>query len=252
MEMHYQTILITLHEPALHEGHDISDFRPPYKLRPLPLSSQNRADVGVLAPSSLMPCILSSQSLIRTFLGLPVETLQFMPVVTYTRAIYALIVLIKCYVSVRVHTSLADLHVERSLDPVSAISQLLGKLESVRDQAQGRTIPVPAVFHSILSAVYMWCVRVFTTDIRRDVEDVMEPMLHLSLEDGKALGNAEIETSMSPLEQYPGRATQLVTPEGLFDQKELEFMGDVRFDTLVTESLLGFPDFLDYMDHHLV
>lgn len=249
--MHYQTILITLHEPVLHEGHDVSDFRPPYALRPLPLSSQNRANVGMYASSSLMPCILSSQSLIRTFLGLHVETLRFMPVVTYTRVMYALIVLIKCYVSVRVHTSLADLHVERSLDPVSAISQLIGKLQSVRDEAQGR-IPVPAVFHSILLAVRMWCVRVFTTDVYQDSEDVMEPMLHLSLEDGKVLGNAEIETYMSPLERYPGRATQLVTPEGLFDQKELEFMGDVRFDTLVTESLLGFPDFLDYMDHHFV
>lgn len=107
------------------------------------------------------------------------------------QVIHALIVLIKCYVSVRTYTSLADL-------------------------------------------------------------DVMEPMLHLSLEDGKDLGNADVETSMSPLGQCPGRATQIVIPEGLFDEKELEVMGDIRFDTLVTESLLGFPDFSDYTDHHFV
>lgn len=248
MEMHYQTILVILHEPSLYDGHDISDFRPPYALRSLPLPRKNQVDVGVHAPSLLMPCILSSQSLILTFLGFSVETLRFMPVVTYTRVMYALIVLIKCYVSARVHTSLPDLHVKHSLDPVSAISQLLGRLKSVRDQAQGR-IPIPAVFHSILSTVYMWCVRVFTTDIRQDVEDVMEPMLHLSLEDGKGLGNAEVETSMSPVGQWPGTANQLVSTEGVFDQKELEFMGDIRFDTSMTDPLLGFPDLLDDMVH---
>lgn len=251
MEVHYQTILITLDEPALHEGHDISDFRPPYALRPLPLSGQNRADVAMHAASLLMPCVRSSQSLIRTFLDLPVETLQFMPVVSYTRVMYALIVLIKCYASIRTYTSLADLHPESSLDPVSAISQLLGKLESVRDQDQG-CIPVPAVFHSILSVVYMWCVRVFTAGIRQDFEDVMEPMLHLSLEDGKVLDNAGVETSMSPDGQYHDRTTQLISPEDLFGQKELEFMGDTRFDTLVTESLMGFPDLFDYTGHHFV
>ncbi|KAG6362618.1 hypothetical protein INS49_007710 [Diaporthe citri] len=251
MEIHYQTILITLQEPALHEGHDTSDFRPPYALLPLPLSVQNRADVGMHAASSLIPCVLSSQSLIRTFLGLPVETLRFMPVVTYTRVMYALIVLIKCYVSVRTHTSLADLHPESSLDPVSAISKLLGRLESIRDQEEGR-IPVPVAFHSILSAVRKWCVRLFTTDICQDVEDVMEPMLHLSLEDERNLGNAEVETSTPPVEQYPRTEAQFVSTEVLFDQKELEFMGDIRFDTLVTEPLLGFPDFLDYVDHPFV
>lgn len=248
MEMHYQTIQVTLHEPALYDGHDISDFRPPYALRLMPLSNQNRADIGIHAASSLMPCILSSQSLIRTFLGLPVETLLFMPVVTYTRVMYAVIVLIKCYVSLRAHTSLADLHPESSLDPVNAISQLLGKLESVRDQTQGR-IPVPAVFHSILSAVYMWCVSVFNTDIRQDVEDVMEPMYHLSLEDERNPGNTEVETSTPPVGQYPGTAAQLVSTEDFFDRKEMEFMGDIRFDTLVTEPLLGFPDLLDDIDH---
>lgn len=250
MEMHYQTILTTLHEPALYDGHDISDFRPPYALRQLPLSTKNRADVGMQASSSLMPCILSSQSLIRTFLGFTVESLLFMPVITYTRVTYAVIVLIKCYVSARAYTSLAALHSESSLDPVSAISQLLGKLKLVRDQPQGR-IPVPAVFHSILSAVYMWCVRVFNTDIGQDVEDFMEPMHHLSLEDERNLGNTGAETSTPPGRQYPGIAAQLVSTDDLFDRKdsELEFMGDIRFDSWVTEPLLGFPDLLDDMDH---
>lgn len=237
-------ILIVLHEPALYNGHDVSDFRPPYALRPLPLWTEHGPGVGMHAAGSLVPCILSSQALIRTFLGLPVETLLCMPVVTYTRLAYAVIVLIKCFVSARAHTCLADLHLEASLDLVSAVSQLLSKLESVRDQAQGR-IPVPAVFHSVLSTVYMWCVRVFATDICQDVEDIMEPMLHLSLKDDKSFDHQKIETSTPRIGQLCGTETEPASTEGLFDRKELEFMGDIRFDALATEWMPGCSDFLD-------
>lgn len=247
MNMHYQTILITLHEPALYCGHDVSDFRPPYALRPLPISEGNGSTVEMHAAGLLVPCVLSSQALIHTFLGLPVETLLSIPVVAYTRVTYATIVLIKCFVSAKTNPCGADLYLETSLDPVSTISQLLGKLNSVRDQPQGR-IPNPAVFHSILSKVYMWCVRVFATDTCQNFEDLMEPMLHLRLEDDKNLSDPEVETSKPWIGQHRGIEIEPASPVGVFDWKEMDTMGDIRFDAWTSESLPGCSDFLDYLD----
>ena len=44
MEMHYQMILISLREPALYDGHDPSDFRPPYTIRAVPLMKKTFAE----------------------------------------------------------------------------------------------------------------------------------------------------------------------------------------------------------------
>lgn len=247
MEMHFQTILIILHEPALYNGHETSDFRPPYALRPLPRSRKFQAGVDMHTASWLMPCILSSRALIRTFLDLPIETLLFIPVVTYTRVTYAAIVLIKCFISARAHTCFADLYLETSLGPVSVIEQLLDKLDSVKDQAQGR-IPVPAVFYSIFSVVHIWCSRVFTVDIHQDVEDVMEPMLHLNLEEGKALECADVRPSRSPVGEHPGSMPLPASTKDHFDWKDFESMEVMQFDAAVMGSLLEFPDFSGYMN----
>lgn len=236
---------MTLHEPALYDGHDVSDFRPPYALRPLPLLTEGRTKISIHTANSLMPCIQSSQSLVRTFLSLPVETLLFMPVVTYTRVAYAVIVLIKCFVSARAFNCFSDLHLETSLGPVSAVSQIISKLESVRDQTQGH-VPVPAVFHSILSTLHTWCSRVFTMDIYSDSEDLLEPMLHLSLGDDKGSRNPEAEAFRPRNSVEP---THLAPTEGVLDRNEFEFVGDISFDGLVTDPLLGSLDFLDYIDH---
>lgn len=247
MDMHYQTMLITLHEPALYCGHDVSDFRPPYALRPLPISTKNGFAVEMHAAGLLVPCVLSSQALVRTFLSLPIETLLSMPVVTYTRVTYATIVFIKCFVSAKAYPCLADLYLETSLDPVSAVSQLLGKLKSVRDQPQGR-IPVPAVFYSILSTIYTWCTKVFATDTCQNVGDLMEPMLYLNLEDDKNLSDPEVETAKPWIGQHRGIEIELASTVGFFDWKELNTMGDMRFDAWTSELFPGCSDFLDHVD----
>lgn len=215
MAMHYQTILIMLHEPALYNTHDVSDFRPPYALSPSPLSRQHQAGVGFHTASSHKSCILSAQALIRMFLDLPAETLLFIPVVTYTRVAYAVIVLIKSLVSLRAYTHPAEVQLEELPDPVSTISQLLGKLESVRDQVHGR-VPVPAVFHSILSAVYKWCVRMFTQDTCCDADEILEPMMHLSLGEDEQLDFAESREFSTDAGRLIGEENESLCTEGPF------------------------------------
>lgn len=243
--MHYQTIKIILHEPALYDEHNISDFRPPYALHPLPLWQQNRAALRLQAADSLIPCILSSQALIRAFFGLPVETLRFMPVITYTRVAYALIVLIKCFCSVTSDIRHGEIYYDPYLNPASAIHQLIDKLESVKDQPEGR-LPVPTVFHSILSKVYMWYHRVYTLNIGPDAEDLMEPMMHLSLRD-KTAGNAEVNNCTPTVGQYAEAPSHLVLQEGTFGCEGFELIGDTRFDTSVPNPWVECPDPLGYL-----
>lgn len=232
-----------LHEPALYDGHNISDFRPPYALRPLPLWLQNQTGIGMQAASSPVPCMLASQALIRTFLCLSTENLLFMPVITYTRVAYAVIVLIKCLVSVKSSTPPGEVYYDHSMDPVSTIPKLIDKLESAMDQAEAR-LPVSAVFHSILSKIYIWYRRVFILNIGHDADDLMEPMIHLSLEKDKVI--ASVNGCAPTIGESPEATSCLAFQGGLFSCQGFELTGDSPFDTWITDSWSECPDFLVY------
>lgn len=194
------------------------------------------------AVSSPMPCILASQALIRTFLCLSTEDLLFMPVITYTRVAYAVIVLIKCLVSVKASTHIDEIYYEPSLDLASTIPQLFDKLESVMDQA-GARLPVAAVFHSIFSKVYNWYRKVFILNICQDADDLIEPMIHLSLEEDRMIAsvNRRAPTDGRSLEA----TSRLAFQRGLFSCQGLfESTGESPFDTLITDSWSECPDFL--------
>lgn len=251
LAMHYQTILIMLHEPALYNAYDISDFRPPYALSPSPLSRQHQAGIGFHTASSHMSCILSAKALIRMFLDLPAETLLFIPVVTYTRVAYAVIVLVKSLVSLRAYTHPAEVQLEEPPDPVRAISQLLGKLELVRDQAHGR-VPVPAVFHSILSAIYKWCVRGFTEDTCHDADEILEPMMHLSLGEDEQLDSAEARVFGTEAGRLTEEDNVSLCPEGSFGWEELDLMCYTWHDASMRELLMESPDLFENVGHDFV
>ncbi|OTA03892.1 hypothetical protein A9Z42_0044680 [Trichoderma parareesei] len=114
MMMHYHMVLISLNEPAFYDAHDMQDFRPPYRLRPLPLAKGFDDPGSIVIANSLAQCVSSAQTVINTFLGIPTETLRVMPVIVYTRITYAAVTLIKFDVSARMPQSVAcmldDIH----------------------------------------------------------------------------------------------------------------------------------------------
>lgn len=83
-------------------------------------------------------------------------------------------------------------------------------------------------------------------EIYSDSEDLLQPMLHLSLGDDKGSRYPEAE-AFRPRNSV--EATHLAPTEGVSDRNEFEFVGDTSFDGLVTDPLLGSLDFLDYIDH---
>ncbi|KAH8892700.1 hypothetical protein GQ53DRAFT_646295 [Thozetella sp. PMI_491] len=180
MIIHCQMILIKLHEHALYDGHDLSDFRPPYIIRSHPQTKKPFAEAGWEAARSFALCVTSAHSLIHSFLNLSTDVLKSVPVIIYTRMMYATVVLIKCHVSMKMSLELMNGEVGEDLDVKGVLLRLLDKLDSVQLQQQ-EPIPVPAVFRSILSNVAEWCKNHLNHGLHRIEEDIIEPLIHLSI-----------------------------------------------------------------------
>lgn len=180
MMIHYHMVLISLHEPAFYDGHDMGDFRPPYKLRPLPLIKGSNQEISIDVASSLSQCISSAQKVISTFLSLSIESLRSVPVIVYTRVAYSAIILIKFDVSARMPQSVAYLLDDHELNPKILLLQLLDKL----GPAVGREhFIVPATFRNVLSRVTKWYIDQFESFIMPDQDNIIEPMMHVGLDD---------------------------------------------------------------------
>lgn len=200
MEMHYQMILINLHEPALHVFHDLADFRPPYTIRSA--SMTRRACPGPLPleiASGLTQCISSAQTLLRTFLSMTTSTLLSVPIVTYTRMAYAMVVLIKSYISMHISpvTLKADsMRENERINPTKLLPQVLDKLDAVA--GYGR-FPVPMVFFRALSNVHDWFQKQFNSHVcpSQDHDTLIEPMMHMNLESSHDSANVVEKESRS-------------------------------------------------------
>ncbi|RFU77873.1 hypothetical protein TARUN_4341 [Trichoderma arundinaceum] len=187
--IHYHMVLISLHEPAFYDGHDLADFRPPYKLRPLPLIKNPDNDISINIANSLAQCISSAQKVIDMFLGLSTESLRSVPVIIYTRVAYSTIVLIKFDVSARMPQSVAYLLDDHKLNPKVLLFQLLDKL----GQAVGSEhFIVPATFRSVLSRVTRWYIDQFESFLLPDQDNIIEPMMHVGLDDTQNGADADV------------------------------------------------------------
>ncbi|KAK7408438.1 hypothetical protein QQX98_009365 [Neonectria punicea] len=156
LEIHYQMILVSLNEPSLYNDHEISDFRPPYIIRALPL------------------CAVSAQHLISSFLGLSVEALRSVPVITYTRMAHAVIVLVKVHVSSQAQSGQGDTVLDQEWMPKQFLLRIMNRLELAAGQQR---LDVPVAFHCILSNLTRWCDNNLG---QHDLSDqVIEPLVHL-------------------------------------------------------------------------
>lgn len=126
--MHYHTILINLHEAAFYDGNEVSDFKPPFSLRPIPLAKNSYNEISIEVANALMQCIESAQKIIHAFLSFSTDTLQSAPVIIYTRIIYASIVLVKFDISTRMPQNVAYLLDGNESNPKTLMLQLLNKL----------------------------------------------------------------------------------------------------------------------------
>ncbi|ETR97500.1 hypothetical protein M419DRAFT_91315 [Trichoderma reesei RUT C-30] len=179
MVMHYHMVLISLNEPAFYDAHDMQDFRPPYRLRPLPLAKSSDDPGSIAIANSLAQCVSSAQTVINTFLGIPTETLRVMPVIVYTRITYAAVTLIKFDVSARMLQSVACMLDDIHLSPKVLLLQLLDKLIEV---AGSENVVVPVVFRGALARMMRWYVDQLESFQEPDQDEVLEPMMYVGVD----------------------------------------------------------------------
>ncbi|KAL7931775.1 hypothetical protein V8C35DRAFT_309492 [Trichoderma chlorosporum] len=199
MAIHYHMILISLHEPAFYDGHDMEDFRPPYKLRPLPLAKNLDNYYSLNVANSLAQCVSSAQKLIHAFLEIPIQVLQIMPPIVFTRMTYAAVVLMKFDVSARVPQSVACLLDDIEFNPKVLLLQLLNKMALVEGS---KHFIVPSVFRGALSRMTRWYIDQFEGLQAPDQDSIFEPMMHVGIDiqrsaNGGVDHNGDAESSAS-------------------------------------------------------
>ncbi|KPM43980.1 hypothetical protein AK830_g2648 [Neonectria ditissima] len=249
LEIHYHMILVSLSEPSLYNDHEISDFRPPYVIRALPLAKKPPSTGQMKGTGAVTQCAVSAQHLISSFLDLSVEVLRSVPVITYTRMAYAVIVLVKVYVSGQAQSGRDGAVLDHEWMPKQFLVRII---EKVNLAAGPQRLDIPVAFHCILSNLDRWC----SNHLGRHAfsDQVIEPLVHL-------WKKASIsETSSGPDDprhlvvpsgsQYgPGETTVQGPPStSCSSWEEFSLLGDVYLGSLDGGSLSGVMNLVPEFD----
>ena len=126
-------INLYMHEIAMHQNHNIDDFKPPYNITPI----DGPPDVESITPAhieSLTACLQSIHSAFDAILAMDVTTLRALPTLFFVRNSYAAVALIKMYSAVAAKGSKFgsifrsdDLQVESYLDRMIATLSKTGE-----------------------------------------------------------------------------------------------------------------------------
>lgn len=104
--LQYEMSLCRLHEFCFYAEYDPSDFIPPYSIS-LPGARSRASDFHPITPahlSSVVTCISSAHALLDLFISSTTITLQCAPVIVYARMGYAIVILLKVYISAALPT----------------------------------------------------------------------------------------------------------------------------------------------------
>ncbi|KAF2010676.1 hypothetical protein BU24DRAFT_427787 [Aaosphaeria arxii CBS 175.79] len=88
-----------IHEIALHHNQSPADFQPPFPSETLQ-SAVGKDAIGPAHISALGECLTATHGILDTILSVPLEILLTLPVIFCVRAIYAIVCLMKMWVSV--------------------------------------------------------------------------------------------------------------------------------------------------------
>lgn len=249
LEIHYQMILVSLDEPALYGGHEIADFRPPYVIRALPLAKKPQSADRVNVIGAITKCAVSAQQLITAFINLPVEVLRSAPVITYTRMSYAVIVLIKVYVSTQRNGDTENSLLDKEWTPKHFLVRILEKLELAAGQQR---LDISVTFSCVLANLARWCAS--NLDQNGLSGQFIEPMIHLP---GKTTNSDTSSVNSDPNHlMVPGSlyatpsepATQETTFQSWSNMEDFSLLGDLYLGTLGSSPGSGMVNSLPEFD----
>ncbi|KAF2668955.1 hypothetical protein BT63DRAFT_246462 [Microthyrium microscopicum] len=122
-----------LHEIALHSQSNVDDFKAPFT------EETFRAAVSqvVLGPShvdALVQCQESCQNVVQTFLDIDIETIFMLPVIFSVRIIYAVVVLMKLYISATAPGEISNVINENDLNLEEHLEKLENSFARIRER----------------------------------------------------------------------------------------------------------------------
>jgi len=203
--MHYHMLLLNLHEPALYDAHNLDDFRPPYTIRAYPLTKPtSTTEISVEVAHAIAQCTMSAQHILKTFNGLLGSTLLSIPVITYTRMTYAVVILTKLHVSASTSSSATSLRPQNGdTSPTKFLLRLIDRLGSAAGPDRFR---VPAVFQAALCRLEEWCEEHLDQPVGQQRSGLIEPMMHLNIDNvnknitkGRLMHSTGVHTAVDPV-----------------------------------------------------
>ncbi|OBS22522.1 hypothetical protein FPOA_08859 [Fusarium poae] len=188
LNIHYHVILLNISERGLYEKHDVQDFRPPYAIHTLPSQNNFALDTPQYTDAR-SECSTVARRLLKLFLELSPEMYQQVPIIVYTRLMYAVIVIVKLEVFNNTCTKLSR---DDSISPINTIEAILSKVQEASDERHFRN---PTLFHAILRRLLDRC-----NETRSQLgileNEIIEPLRNLQIEASKTIRNLQAQKPM--------------------------------------------------------
>ncbi|RSM15013.1 hypothetical protein CEP52_000977 [Fusarium oligoseptatum] len=158
----------------------MTDFRPPYAIHTLPSTDVFTRDSPQFVDARI-ECLDIAHNLINMFLRLAGDGLRQVPVIVFTRMMYAVVVIIKLEVFNRPSSEVGYMS---KGDHMSAIDMLRRILACLATAADGSRFRVPATFHAVLQRLLSRCGESFSR-LHMGQDEIIEPLMNLQVDESR-------------------------------------------------------------------
>ncbi|KAJ4119817.1 hypothetical protein NW765_015235 [Fusarium oxysporum] len=215
LEIHYHVILLNLYEPVLYDNHEFRDFRPPYAIHTF-LSTNTFAPDLPQYVDARIECLDVARNLIQLFLQFSPKILQQVPVIVFTRMMYAVVMVIKLEVFNRPTTDGGDMSEVEQIAALDLMRLVLEKLKLSSDE--GRFF-IPTTFHAVLGRLHSRCVEIYWRLAmgQNEMNQIIKPLMNLHVQDSS---KEKEETSSEVHRKRPIPQQQVLGLEYLSQQTE--------------------------------
>ncbi|VUC31012.1 unnamed protein product [Clonostachys rosea] len=194
LDIHYHVILLNLSEPGLHDKYNPKDFRPPYAIHTRPAVYPLIKNQPQFL-NARMECLEVARNMMQIFRHLSAEAVRQKPVISFTRLMYAAVIIVK--LSVLEKSGSGELHSSEEISDMEVLRQILNKLVSA---AEGSQYLVPATFCAVLRRMLSQCAQ-RDSQATNGHDALIEPLINLELEDSTA--GHSTRSLMDPIIRVP-------------------------------------------------
>ncbi|KAI1009839.1 hypothetical protein LB504_003013 [Fusarium proliferatum] len=180
IDIHYHVVLLNLYEPGLYYNHESQDFRPPYAIQTFLSTTAFDPDTPQYIDARIK-CLNVARNLIQLFLQFSSKALQQIPVIIFTRMMYAVVMIIKLEVLNGPTIDRKDVSEAEQIYALDLISLVIEKLKLA--SAMG-SFSIPATFHAVLGRLHSHCVDSYWRLVmgQNEINETVKPLMNLQVQ----------------------------------------------------------------------